>query len=97
MISNEQIVEALKKVVDPELGIDIYTLGLIYQITPNDEKPIIKMTLTSPMCPYGPQVISDVKQKVGALPGVKEVTVDLTFEPPWQPSEDVKLMLGIVM
>ena len=97
MISNEQIVEAIKKVVDPELGIDIYTLGLIYKITPDSEKQIITMTLTSPMCPYGPQVISDVKQKVGALPGVKEVTVDLTFEPPWQPSEDVKLMLGIVM
>ncbi|MFA4886918.1 MAG: metal-sulfur cluster assembly factor [Candidatus Nanoarchaeia archaeon] len=97
MISNEQIVEALKKVVDPELGIDIYTLGLIYGITPDPEKPIIQLTLTSPMCPYGPQVISDVKQKVGALPGVKEVIVDLTFEPPWQPSEDVKLMLGIVM
>ena len=97
MTSNEQIIEALKKVVDPELGIDIYTLGLIYEIKVDPIKPIIKMTLTSPMCPYGPQVISDVKQKVGAIPGVKEVIVDLTFEPPWQPSEDVKLMLGIVM
>lgn len=97
MITREQIVEALKKVIDPEIGIDIYTLGLVYEIFPNESKPKVKMTLTSPMCPYGPQVISDVKHHVGQLPGVKEVEVELTFEPLWEPSEEVKLMLGIMM
>ena len=97
MITREEIVEALKKVIDPEIGIDIYTLGLVYEITPSEKKQKIKMTLTSPMCPYGPQVIADVKEKVGQLKGVEEVEVELTFEPPWEPSEEVKLMLGIMM
>ena len=93
MLSREQIIDALKKVVDPELGIDIWTLGLVYEIYP--EQPKILMTLTSPMCPYGPQVIADVKQKIQQL-GVQNVEVELTFEPPWEPSEDVKLLLGII-
>ncbi len=97
MITHEQMVEALKKVVDPELGIDIWSLGLIYALIPDAEKPKVRMTLTSPMCPYGPQVIADVKEKIGALKGVKEVDVELTFDPPWEPSEDVKLLLGMVM
>lgn len=97
MVSREQVVEALKKVLDPEIRIDIWTLGLIYDIFPDDERPKVRMTLTSPMCPYGPQVIADVKHNVGGLPGVKGVEVELTFEPPWEPSEEVKMMLGIVM
>ena len=96
MISREKVIDALKTVVDPELGIDIYTLGLIYEVTPLEEKVKVKMTLTSPMCPYGPQVIADVKESVGKIPGVKEVDVELTFEPLWEPSEEVKLMLGVM-
>lgn len=97
MIMHEQVVEALRKVVDPEIGIDVYTLGLIYEIKlDKDPKAVIKMTLTTPTCPYGPQVIADVKQKVGAVPGVKEVEVELTFEPLWEPSEELKLMLGMI-
>ena len=96
MITRELIIDALKKVIDPELGIDIYTLGLIYEITPTEKKPKIKMTLTSPMCPYGPQVIADVKHFVGELKGVEDVEVELTFEPLWEPTEEVKLMLGVM-
>ena|SRR3989338_4150960 len=97
MSTREEIIEALKKVVDPELGIDIWTLGLVYEIIPHRNTPKIRMTLTSPMCPYGPQLIADVKHHVGNLVGVKEVEVELTFEPAWEPSEEVKLMLGMMM
>ena len=95
MISREEVIEALKKVVDPEIGIDIWTLGLVYEITLG-EKTKILMTLTSPMCPYGPQLLADVKERVGELKEVKEVEVELTFEPVWEPSEEVKLMLGVM-
>ncbi len=96
MISREQVIEALKKVVDPEIGIDIWTLGLVYEIIPQEPKIKVIMTLTSPACPYGPQVIADVKEKIGKINGVKEVEVELTFEPMWEPSEEIKLMLGIM-
>ena len=96
MISKKEITEKLKMVIDPELGIDIETLGLVYEITPSLPKPKIKMTLTSPMCPYGPQLIADVKMKVKELKGVGEVEVEITFDPPWEPSEEVKMMLGMV-
>ena len=91
----QKIIEALKECKDPELGYDIYTLGLIYDIKISSDKVDIKMTLTSPMCPFGPQIINDVKLRVGNLENVKDVNIDLVFEPLWEPSEDVKLMLGV--
>ena len=95
MVEKEKIIEALKNCIDPEIRLDIYTLGLIYDIKIKNDKVLIIMTLTSPMCPYGPMLIDDVKLRTGAVEGVKEVNVDLTFEPVWQPSEEVKLMLGV--
>jgi len=92
MATKEQVIEELKKVVDPELGMDIYTLGLIYNIEIED-KINIKMTLTSPMCPYGPQIIEDVKEKVGSLK--KEVTTEIVFDPPWEIPQEVRSILGI--
>ncbi len=96
MLTREEVVESLKKVNDPELGIDIWTLGLIYDIFIEETKIKVRMTLTSPMCPFGPQLISDVKYEVGRLKGIKEVDVELTFEPVWEPTEEVKLMLGVM-
>lgn len=97
VMDREKIIEALKKVEDPELFLDIWFLGLIYNIEIDESgKVSIEMTFTSPMCPAGPSLIEQVKQQVGALEGVKEVEVKVVFSPPWQPSEDVKITLGLI-
>ena len=96
-MDREKVIEALKKVEDPELFLDIWCLGLIYNIDITEAgKVSIEMTFTSPMCPAGPSLIEQVKQQVGALEGVKEVEVKVVFSPPWQPSEDVKITLGLI-
>lgn len=99
--SEEQVMEALKTVVDPEIHIDIVNLGLIYGIEKNEEKSFInvKMTLTSPACPYGPEIIRQSQQAVVALPEVKEANIEIVFSPPWDPrtmaSDEGKDILGI--
>lgn len=95
-VSKEQIIEALKTVEDPELFLDIWFLGLIYNIDISGTKVGIEMTFTSAMCPAGPMLVGQVKQKVGELPGVEEVEVKVVFSPPWEPSEDVKATLGLI-
>jgi metal-sulfur cluster biosynthetic enzyme len=89
------IVEALKKVVDPEIGIDVYTLGLIYDVRQDGASVQIKMTLTTPMCPYGPMLVDNVKAEIGSVKGVGRVEVELVFDPPWIPSEELRAMLGV--
>ncbi|MBI4159111.1 metal-sulfur cluster assembly factor [Candidatus Woesearchaeota archaeon] len=93
MATKDQVIEQLKKVVDPELGMDIYTLGLVYNIDIKDKKINIKMTLTSPMCPYGPQIVEDVKSRIKALNA--ELVIELVFSPPWEISKEVRSILGI--
>lgn len=95
MITREQVIEVLRTVEDPELFLDIWMLGLVYQINIQEEKVEIKMTLTSPMCPAAPMLMEQIKQKVGAL-GVKEVDVQLVFDPPWEPSDELKALLGLI-
>ncbi len=95
MITNKKIIEALKKCIDPEIGIDIYTLGLIYDIKLIKNKVKVKMTLTSPMCPYGPMFIKEIKLRLKEIKGIKAVDVELVFDQPWQPTEEVKLKLGV--
>jgi metal-sulfur cluster biosynthetic enzyme len=98
MVTKEKIIEALKKVYDPEIQYDIWSLGLIYDVEIEGNKVKITMTLTSPMCPYGPALIDDVRRQVSAVDGTGEVTVDITFSPPWNPekmSDDAKMGLGI--
>ncbi|MBI4016086.1 MAG: metal-sulfur cluster assembly factor [Candidatus Aenigmarchaeota archaeon] len=94
MTTKEQVIEALKKVEDPELMIDVWTLGLIYDIDLQADNLKIKMTFTSPMCPYGPMLVEEMKRKL-AETGVKQTDVEVVFNPPWQPSEEVKEILGI--
>ena len=98
----EQVRESLANVNDPELNIPILDLGLVYDITAegdNGEHVTVTMTLTSPMCPVAPLFKQGVEENVKAVEGVKSVTVDITFTPPWDPREmatdDVKVMLGI--
>lgn len=93
MPTKEEVIAVLKTCQDPELHLDIYSLELVYDIHTSDTSVYVKMTLTSPACPYGPALIEDVRTKLGKLDGVKSVYVDLTFTPPWQPSEDLKSML----
>lgn len=96
MTSKDEIIEALKTIEDPELFLDIWFLGLIYSIEQEDDGKVkIDMTFTSAMCPAGPLLVNQVKEKVGALPGVSGVEVTVVFSPPWQPSEDVRLLLGL--
>jgi len=95
MPTKQDVENVLKSVVDPEIGIDIFTLELIYGITVENGKVNVKMTLTTPMCPYGPMLIEEVKAKTSQIDGVREVEVEVTFDPPWQPSEQLRATLGI--
>lgn len=94
MTTKEQVIEKLKTVKDPELGIDIYTLGLIYDAKVGDDGIDVLMTLTSPFCPYAEQMVLDVEDALNSLNG-GEVRVDITFEPPWEPTEELRGMLGV--
>ena len=94
-ISKEKVIEALKNVIDPELHVDVHTLGLIYNIETKDEEVVITMTLTTPFCPYGPILLEEVKRNVRAKTKAKKVEVNLTFEPLWTPPDDLRAMLGM--
>jgi FeS assembly SUF system protein len=101
MSLKEQVVAALRTVYDPEMPIDIYELGLIYDVAVDDAavgEVAIRMTLTAPNCPVAGSLPADVERAVRAVPGVTGVKIDLTFDPPWSKdrmSEAAKLMLGI--
>jgi metal-sulfur cluster biosynthetic enzyme len=101
-LSEDAVRESLKQVIDPELFINIIDLGLVYTVViePAGEKENVKieMTMTSPACPAGPQLIGQSKQFLSALPGVGEVEVKLVMTPPWSPdlmTEDARDQLGI--
>jgi FeS assembly SUF system protein len=93
------IVAALKTVYDPEIPADIYELGLVYKIDVDDARNVaIDMTLTSPGCPVAAEMPGWVENAVGSIPGVGQVTVKLTFDPPWDKdrmSDEAKLLLGM--
>ena len=98
-IKNEDIVNQMKEVFDPEIPVNIYDLGLIYEIKIDEEINVeIIMTLTSPNCPVAESLPKDVSQKIKNLNGMKSLAVYLTFDPPWDQnmmSEDAKLALDI--
>ena len=93
------IVAALKTVYDPEIPADIYELGLIYKIDVDDDRNVaIEMTLTAPGCPVAGEMPTWVENAVAAVPGVGQVSVKLTFDPPWDKdrmSDEAKLALGM--
>ena len=99
MITKEQVYEALQECYDPEIPVDIYELGLIYEILVDaDGRVLVKMTLTSPACPSAQQIPSEVRYKVKALDGVSDCTVDIVWEPTWTKdmmSETARLSLGM--
>ena len=99
MTLKDQIVAALKKVYDPEMPVNIYELGLIYGLDVDDAgRASVRMTLTAPNCPVAGTLPGEVERAVRAVPGVNDVKLELTFDPPWSKdrmSEAAKLALGI--
>jgi FeS assembly SUF system protein len=95
----ERVVDVLKTCYDPEIPVDIYELGLIYEIRIEPGNDVrIKMTLTSPACPVAETLPVDVEQKLKAIPDVNSAAVEITFDPPWEKemmSEEAKLELGM--
>ncbi len=97
-LTSKDVIEALKDTVDPEIGINIIDLGLIYEIKISGTNDIdLKITMTSHMCPVISIIMADVQLKLEALPGVGKVNLDLVWEPAWNPemmSEEVRMSMG---
>ena len=96
----EAVIEALKEIYDPEIPVNIYDLGLIYdvEVTPEHHAKI-KMTLTTPHCPVAESMPGEVELRVGAVPGIGDAEVELVWDPPWDPqkmSDEAKLELGML-
>jgi len=99
-ITQAAVIEAVRPVKDPELNLSIVDLGLLREVEVDDENQVtLSLTLTSPMCPMGPQIMSAARDAVLRMPGVKFCGVDLVWSPPWDPrvdaSEDARAELGI--
>lgn len=97
MVTQEEVLGKLRECLDPELGVNIVDLGLVYGVSIEPEKVRILMTLTTPGCPLDAYFHQSVTDKIKTLPGIKDVEVELTFDPPWDPqkmSEDAKLEVG---
>ena len=96
----ETVVKVLKTIYDPEIPVDIYELGLIYDVFLNEDNDVkILMTLTTPNCPVAESLPQEVKDKVASIQGVKSAEVEMTFDPPWSRdlmSEEAKLELGFL-
>src|ERR1700759_2388441 len=97
VVSEEDVYEALEEVIDPELGLDFVSLGLVYDVAMEQAAVYVTFPLPPPACPIGPQVSEQMKEFVGDLPGVSAVHPKMVFEPTWSPemmSEDAKFALG---
>ena len=96
----EKIIKVLKTIFDPEIPVDIYELGLIYDVFVNEDFDAkVLMTLTSPNCPVAESLPAEVEQKVKSIKGINEVEVEMTFDPPWTKdlmSDEAKLELGFL-
>ena len=96
-LTEDDVIEALEEVIDPELGLDFVSLGLVYDVEIEDSDVYVTFTLTYPGCPIGPQVSEQIKEFVGALNGVDGVHPKMVFDPAWSPemmTEDAKFALG---
>ncbi len=99
-IIEAQVIEALRTCFDPEIPVNIYEMGLIYEVKVDETGKVrIQMTLTSPSCPAAQSIPAEVEQKVRAIDGVTDVQIDLVWEPPWDQnkmSEAARLQLGML-
>jgi metal-sulfur cluster biosynthetic enzyme len=97
MVTVDDVTEALRQVYDPELGLDIVELGLLYDVRIAGGNVVVSYSLTSMGCPAAPLIQEQIVEAVRELPGVESVELELTWDPPWTPerlSEDAKLLLG---
>ncbi len=97
MPEREEVLDALRVVEDPELGMDIVDLGLVYDVGVEGPKVRVEYTLTSMGCPVGPMIDEQIRETVTGMPGVEAVETELTWDPPWSPekmSDDAKFILG---
>jgi metal-sulfur cluster biosynthetic enzyme len=97
MARREEVLEVLRQVEDPELGMDIVDLGLLYEVDVEDSTAKVVYSLTSMGCPAGPLIAQDIDSAVRQVEGIENVELELTFDPPWTPekmSEDAKFILG---
>ncbi|KAF2958379.1 aromatic ring hydroxylase [Thermotoga sp. Ku-13t] len=99
VVTKEKVLEALKEVIDFEIGLDVVSLGLVYDVVVDEENNVtITMTMTTPACPLAGLILQDAEDKVRQIEGVKDVKINLTFDPPWTPdrmSEEVRKKFGI--
>ena len=96
-LTRDDVIEAMRQVEDPELGMDIVDLGLLYDVEVEGPRVKVIHSLTSMGCPVGPMIQEDIHRVASELPGVEDVQVDLTWDPPWTPekmSDDAKFILG---
>ncbi|MEY3175473.1 MAG: hypothetical protein RLZZ436_3387 [Planctomycetota bacterium] len=98
MATDAELIDALRQVIDPELMVNIVDLGLVYSINQTDRKVAVEMTLTSPACPAGPQIVQQAKMALERLADVDEASITITLSPPWTPArmtDEARDMLGI--
>ena len=86
MVTKEEILEEMKQVSDPEIGMDVVNLGLVYDITINGDRVYIKMTMTAPTCPVTPWILSEAQRVVENINGVEAADIEVVWDPPWNPS-----------
>ena len=97
-VTMDEIKEALRDVYDPEIPVNVYDLGLIYDIQLNEGNVYVQMTLTAPGCGMGPYIAQNAEWRIAEIDGVEDVEVEMTFDPPWNPemiTEDGKKLLGL--
>ena len=99
LLSEERIHDALHDVIDPELGVNVVDLGLVYGISIEGGRVTITMTLTTPHCPVAESMPGEVEMRVLSVPGIRDAVVDLVWDPPWDPSkmsDEARLELGML-
>lgn len=97
MVTEEAVQEALRQVDDPELGVNVWDLGLVYRIEIEDDRVEIDLTMTTPGCPAAGVILRNAEQAIRSVPGVKDAHVDLVFDPPWTPArmtDDIRQAFG---
>ncbi len=94
MLTKEKIIEALQTIKDPEVGFDVWTMGLIYNIDVSNNAVKILMTYTTPFCPWGPELNQSITDGLKAI-GAEEVAIEVTFEPPYKMPEELRVLLGV--
>ena len=94
MLTKEKIIEALQTIKDPEIGLDVWTMGLIYNLEIKDDVVNILMTYTTPFCPWGPELNQAITDGLKAV-GAKEVKIEVTFDPPYKMPEGLRAMMGV--